>query len=81
MENHTGKRIKIVGLDGGTEFGQAPTPFQDDKFKAWARSKAIIVFTTTPETPWMNGKIERAARSILDKARSTMLAYNIPIHL
>ncbi len=81
MENHTGIRIKIVGLDSGTEFGQATTPFHDDKFKAWARTKAIIVFTTTPETPWINGKIERTARSILDKSRSTILAYNIPIHL
>jgi hypothetical protein len=81
MENYTGRRIKIVGLDGGTEFGQASIPFHDDKFKAWARTKTIIVFTITPETLWMNGKIERAARSILDKSRSTMLAYNIPIYL
>ena len=29
----------------------------------------------------MNGKIERAARDILDKTRATMLAYNVPAHL
>ena len=34
MENHTGRHIKIIGLDGGTEFGQAAIPFHDNKFKA-----------------------------------------------
>jgi hypothetical protein len=34
IENHIGRHIKIVGLNGGTEFGQAATPFHDDKFKA-----------------------------------------------
>ncbi len=56
-------------------------PFFDDKFKAWTRTRGIIVFQTLPNTPWMNGKIERAAGEVLEKTRSTLLAYHIPEHL
>lgn len=81
IENHTNRSIKLIGVDGGSEFGQATTILIDDKLKAWARTKGITIFQTTPESPWMNGKIERAARDILDKTRATMLAYNVPAHL
>ncbi|EAQ83859.1 hypothetical protein CHGG_10263 [Chaetomium globosum CBS 148.51] len=73
--------VKMIGIDGGTEFGQSPIPFVDDKFKRWAREKGIVVLQTPPHTPWMNGKVERAAREVLDKTRATMIAYQIPEHL
>ncbi|KAL2137548.1 hypothetical protein VTI28DRAFT_9121 [Corynascus sepedonium] len=81
IHNHTGCRIKTIGIDGGTEFGQATTTLLDDKLKDWARTNDIIIFQTTPESPWMNGKIERAARDLLDKTRATILAYKVPEHL
>lgn len=77
----TGRKVKIVGIDGGTEFGQASKPQADSKFDAWLRSKGMVTFRTTPETPWMNGKVERAAKHVLELTRSTILAYNIPERL
>jgi hypothetical protein len=81
IHTQTGRWVRILGIDGGTEFGQATKAFVDDKCKAWARERGIFVMQTTPHSPWMNGKIERAARNVLDKTRSTILAYNIPEHL
>lgn len=81
IETQTSRKVKIIGIDGGTEFGQATRPFSDSKFNAWARSKGIITMVTTPHTPWMNGKIERAAKDVIEKTRSTMIAYNIPERL
>jgi len=77
----TERRVKIIGIDGGTEFGQASKPFADSRFDAWIRSKGIVVFRTTPHTPWMNGKIERAAKDIVEKTRATIITYNIPERL
>ncbi|EAQ84778.1 hypothetical protein CHGG_08792 [Chaetomium globosum CBS 148.51] len=81
VHTQTGRWVKMIGIDGGTEFGQSPIPFVDDKFKRWAREKGIVVLQTPPHTPWMNGKVERAAREVLDKTRATMIAYQIPEHL
>jgi hypothetical protein len=81
MHRQTGRWVKIIGVDGGTEFGQSSKPFSDDAFKAWCRSKGTTVMQTTPHTPWMNGKIERAARDVLDKTRATMISLGVPDHL
>ena len=78
MYTQTNRWVKIIGIDGGTEFGQSPVLFVDDKLKKWARSKGIVIFQTPAHTPWMNGKVERAAKEVMEKTRATMLAYNIP---
>ena len=49
--NQTGHWVRIIGVDGGTELGQTSKPFFDDKFKAWTRTRGIIVFQTPPNTP------------------------------
>ena len=33
IETQTGRKIKVLGLDGGAEVGQATRPFLDDQFK------------------------------------------------
>ena len=69
--------MKIIGIDRGTEFGQSPIQFVNDKLKKWARSKGIVIFQTPAHTPWMNGKVERAVKEVIEKTRATILAYNI----
>ena len=81
IETQTGRKIKIIGIDGGSEFKQATHPFFDSVFKAWVRSKGMVSFVTPPHTPWMNGKIERAAKEVLEKSRAAMIAYRIPERL
>ena len=78
IHNQTGHWARIIGADGGTELGQTSKPFLDDQFKAWTRTKGIIVFQTTPNTPWMNGKIERAAGEVLEKTRAHNLWWETP---
>ncbi|GAB1319489.1 hypothetical protein MFIFM68171_09699 [Madurella fahalii] len=77
----TNERVKIIGIDGGTEFGQASRPFSDSIFDAYIRSKGIVVFRTPSHTPWMNGKIERAAKEVVEKTRTTIIGYKIPERL
>lgn len=81
VQNQTNRTIKMIGIDGGTEFGQATRPFIHDKFKKWARAFGFVVLQTPPHTPWMNGKIECATRDVPDKCRVTRIALNIPEHL
>lgn len=81
IETQTGHCVKIIGLDGGGEFGQSTRPFQNDRLIQWARGKGIQIMTTTPHTPWMNGKVERMGRTICEKTRAIMLDNNVPSHL
>ncbi|KAK4182021.1 hypothetical protein QBC35DRAFT_396799, partial [Podospora australis] len=71
----------MFGVDGGSEFGQATSLFKDSKLAVYTAKQGIVVLTTTPHTPWMNGRIERAAAIMVEKTRTTMLAYGIPYHL
>ena len=81
IERQTDRKVKIIGLDGGPEFGQSTSEFQKSKLTTWAKGEGIQIFKTTPHTPWMNGKAERAGRNILDKSRTMMIAHGIPEHL
>ncbi len=33
---------RILGIDGGTELGQAATPSADDKLKQWAGDRRVV---------------------------------------
>jgi hypothetical protein len=78
IERQTGRKVKVLGLDGGTEFGQSVVEFQTDKLSSWASPKGITLFKTTPHSPWMNGKIERAAGYVVTRTRTMMIALKIP---
>jgi hypothetical protein len=51
--------------------------FWVDKLTSWANSKRITLFKTTPYSPWMNGKIERAVGYIITYTRTMMIAHKI----
>jgi hypothetical protein len=58
-----------------------PLNFKKSNIMTWAIKEGIQIFKTTPHTPSMNGKAERAGRIILDKTRTMMIAHGIPEHL
>lgn len=78
MFNQTGSWVQILGVDGGSEFGQSTKEFQDSKLAVFADARGIAIWKTTPASPWQNGKIERAAGDIVKKTRTTIIAYAIP---
>ena len=79
--NQTNTKIKILGIDGGIEFGQSRRPFFDSNLNTQVRKEGIIVYYITLYTLQINGKIEYIARDIVDKTRSTIIAYTIPEYL
>lgn len=81
VERQTNLKVKMIGLDGGTEFGQSSTEFQKGKLTTWTDELGVEVWRTPKHTPWMNGKSERAGREIMAKARTLMIANAIPEHL
>jgi transposase InsO family protein len=67
-------RIKIIRKDEGTEFGSA-------KFKKWLKEKGIKEEDSAPYTLEQNGLAERSIRLIYEKARSMLLATDLPSSL
>jgi len=63
IERQTGPKVKISGLDVGTEFGQSVVEFQVDKLSSWVNPKGITLFKTTPRSPWMGGRVETLERA------------------
>jgi hypothetical protein len=78
VETQTGIKIKVFGFDGGSEFGQGVKEWENGKIYTWAKSKGVEIYKTTAETPWMNGKSERAGRTICERARAIMIQHKIP---
>lgn len=61
-ENQTGKRIKRLRSDNGTEFC-------NEEMKSFLRRNGIIHQTTVAYTPQQNGVAERMNRTLVEKAR------------
>lgn len=76
-----GLKIRAFGLDGGPEFGFSTKEFQRSKLVDWARTEGVELLKSTPHTPWMQGKIERAGAIIMQRARALMIDLGIPEHL
>lgn len=63
MEIQSGKLIKILGTDGGSEY----------------TSKEFVIYeVNAPYTPQHNGQAERRNKSILNMARSMLKQKNLP---
>lgn len=62
VENQTGKRIKILRTDNGSEYCNR-------SFLDYLRQCGVIHQTTAPYTPEKNGKAERMNRNIIEKVR------------
>jgi hypothetical protein len=71
MERKTGKKVKIVRTDGGTEFQGA--------FKLYLQSIGIDQQICPPYRHSHPGKAERAHQTILRNARSMLIASNLPV--
>ncbi|KAL1453609.1 hypothetical protein WDU94_009938 [Cyamophila willieti] len=65
VENQTGKTIKTVRSDNGTEY-------VNNKFKNYLAQNGILLNTSAPYTPEQNSLAERLNRTLLEKARSML---------
>lgn len=71
VENETGKRIKCLRTDNGTEYCNKQL---SDKLKRYG----IQHQTTVPYSPQQNGVAERANRTIVEKARCMLFHSGLP---
>ncbi len=81
LESQTSRKVKILGLDCGPEFGLSTKELQNSKLATWAHARGLEIYKTTPHTPWMNGKIERAGRVMMEYSRAVMIEHKIPRYL
>ena len=65
QENQTGKKIKILRTDNGTEY-------ETNEFNNFCREASIKRETTTMYTPEQNGVAERKNRTIVEAAHAML---------
>jgi Reverse transcriptase (RNA-dependent DNA polymerase)/GAG-pre-integrase domain/gag-polypeptide of LTR copia-type len=70
-ENETGRRCKILYTDRGGEY-------LSNNFKKWCAGKGIRHEKSVPRTPQQNGRAERLNQTLMDRARSMLLHFNLP---
>lgn len=73
-KNQFGKDIKILRADNGTEFVNSDV-------RDLLKQRGIKLLTSSPHTPEQNGRAEREMRTIVESARSMLLARNFPKNL
>ena len=71
VENMTGKKIKILRTDNGTEY-------ESNEFKNFCREAGIKRETTTAYTLEQNGVAERKNRTIVEAARAMLCDQDLP---
>lgn len=69
-----GYRTEAIRKDGGKEFGSK-------RFEKWPRDKGIQIENSAPYTPEQNGLSERSVGMVCEKARSMLLATDLPSSL
>ena len=62
VENQTGRKIKVLRSDNGTEY-------RNDQFSIFCKKEGISRHFTVRDTPQQNGVVERMNRTLLDKVR------------
>jgi transposase InsO family protein len=65
IETHTGKRLKQVFTDGGTEFN-------NQTLKNWLASKGAMIRASPPHTQQLDGVAERSIRTFKDSGRTLL---------
>ncbi|KYN15771.1 Copia protein [Trachymyrmex cornetzi] len=65
VEVYWNLKVSKIRCDNGREF-------INKDIQAWSKSKGIIIDTTTPYTPQLNGRTERLNRTLLDKVRALL---------
>ena len=62
VENQTGRKIKVLRSDNGTEY-------RNDQFSIFCKKEGISRHFTVRDTPHQNGVAERMNRTLLEKVR------------
>jgi hypothetical protein len=65
LENYTGRKVKIIRIDGGGEFA-------DDELRDWFKSKGITLEISAPDTQQQNGVAERFNRTTHERGLSML---------
>jgi len=65
LENQTGKSVKAIRSDNGSEFVNAT-------LSAFLRARGILHQRSAPYTPEQNGRAERLNRTLLEKVRAML---------
>ncbi|CAB0018378.1 unnamed protein product, partial [Nesidiocoris tenuis] len=71
METFTGKKIKFIQSDNGTEYC-------NKEFDRYLQAHGIFRRLTIPHTPQQNGVAERKNRSLVEMARCLMVQAKLP---
>ena len=66
LENQSGKRLKAVRTNNGTEY-------VNSELEAYFSSKGVLHNTTAPYTPEQNGVAERFNRTLMERVRAMLL--------
>lgn len=70
VERQTGRKIKCLRSDNGTEF-------VNNHFNTYLKEHGIVRQLTVPHTPQQNGVAERFNRTLVEMARSMLVAANL----
>lgn len=70
VENQTGRKIKILRTDNGTEYC-------NNELNDFLRSNGILHQLSAPYTPQQNGLAERMNRTLVEKARCMLFESNM----
>jgi transposase InsO family protein len=71
VENQTGKKIKKLRSDNGTEY-------TSNKMMSYIKENGILHQKTAPYTPQQIGKAERMNRTLVEKAKCLLFDANLP---
>ena len=71
VENQTGRKIKYLRSDNGTEY-------TDSQFQKFCKKHGIQRHFSVRKTPQQNGVAERMNRSLTERARCLILNAGIP---
>ena len=66
-------KVKILRTDGGNEFCNL-------QMEEWLKVKGIIHERTAPYSPASNGRVERQNRTIIEAAKTNLMASGLPQH-
>ena len=72
IENTSGKKVKIIRSDNGTEF-------KNSEMDSYCEEKGIERQYSAPRTPQQNGVAERRNRTLIEAARTMLADAKLPI--
>jgi transposase InsO family protein len=74
LETQSGARVRRVRTDGGGEY-------VNNTLEAFFKSKGVILETTVPYSPEMNGAAERLNRTLMERVRAMLEESQLPSDL